>query len=533
MLKLILLITVVGYCCSSSVGQIGQWHDPPSRFKNCSSVENAIEPYIECVNIYVNHTSNKYILEYHFGFKDCNPCCVNIPRGNNNKLISSHLDLSWVNLPTLFCPGYHANGTVFNVTYNPNYPKYAYYISWKLGNITVNSSTILPPTNYSPPSSPRSYVLPFGPACKAAPLNYVGCFNPCDAKGEKVAIPIHPLKTQRYLQVNPVATCGCEDWTNKSVVIIGGGSGLGLSLYKDFKQVGANVKVGGRLTGEGDRSIAAYPEIDPKDLIGHNMDVRSPYEVQKAWDYVISKLPTPLYVIYMPGVAGFSPTNYYRTEDAKALFDINVFGMVKAYQLFAQQTGQDDNRSKFHVIVSNSAIQHTPTIAPYSISKRAQEAFVRAYIVDRIYRQLNGRNDTLNMVSASFPSAMRTNWAYYNWQAPSDLSYLADQIKTPRDGFSDGTHNNPLVTPAFSTSSQIFNLLSLPSSVIDAINATMTIPYNLDPTLGQLFVDMEDVLLSTAINEPLETQARYIASSFSGAYIGYTYGKDKCAFGQL
>lgn len=530
MIKAILFICLISYSFAEVVGQLGNWHDIPSRFRNCSNNGVSVQPYVECNNVYVSQDGS-ITVEYHFGVRNCKACCVVIPKGNNNKLISSGLDLSHIDLPTQFCPGYYANKTVFNLTYNPNIGEAAYHIKWKLGNQYADTDLILPPLGYVPPPGPAK--VSFGVACKQAPVDFLECVNPCEEDGSNVAVPNHPFKKQNRYAVNPIATCGWRNWRNQSVVIIGGGSGLGLSLYKDLKQLGANVKVGGRYTGKRERSVAAYPEIEPEDLIGHNMDVARSYEIQKAWDYTIRNMNLPLIVIYLPGVAGFSPSDFIDKNSMQELLDVNVMGMFKPYELFAQQTGTDDDRSRFHVVVSNSAIQHTPTISPYSISKHAQSGVVEAWINDRLNRKLSGA-DTRSMVSASYPSAMKTDWSYDDWMAPSALSYLSTQIKVPRDAFSSGTHDNPIVTPASATSSQIIQLLSLPNSIIDALNSSMSIPYALaqDPFYNELFVDMEDQLLSIAVKRSIEEETRFISQSFSGQFAQFVYGQNEQAFGQ-
>lgn len=519
-------------------GQLGQWHDSPHRFPDCETVDVPVQPFLECVSAHINTRPLSITFEYRFGVRDCNKCCAVIPQGVENRLISSEPGIiANIDLPERFCPGYYANTTVFNITWTRSsaVPLSAYKLRWQLGNLTSDTLTEDFDDLTVVAHKPRQYTVNFGSACTQAPEEFLACKNPCAADGSNVAFASHPLKTQFRYNINPIATCGWRDWKDQSVVIIGGGSGLGLSLYQDFKQLGANVKVGGRYTGQRERSNGAYPDIDPQDLIGHNMDVRSSYEIQKAWDYVVRNMSLPLIVLYVPGVAGFSPSNFIDKNAMQELLDINAHGMFKPYQLFINQVGADDNWSRFHAIVSNSAIQHTPTISPYTISKFAQNGIVQTWVNDRLNRQLSGR-DTIPMASASYPSAMKTNWAYNDWMASANINYLAPQIKIPHDQFADGTHNNPLVTPAAATSSQIINLLSLSNNIIDALNCTLSIPYAQanapnDPYVD-FFVDSEDLLLSTAVTRSVEEETRYIANGFSGLFIPFIYGQDQCAEGQ-
>lgn len=524
---------------SLSFAYLGQWYDPDSNFNNCTSQDNPmpIEPYIECVNVYAKPQANQYILEYHFGFKGCNPCCVTIPKGPNNKLISTNLNLNNVDLPTVFCPGYRANRTVFNVTYNPSVPISSYYISWKLGNKVANSSAILPSVNYSPPNHPHSYILPFGPACGPAPLSYLACYNPCNENGSNVAVANHPLRIQKRLAIAPVATCGWQNWTNTSVVIIGGGSGLGFSLYEMFVQLGANVKVGGRFTGmSNNRSIGAYPGINPAHLIGHNMDVRSSSEIHKAFEYVINNMSKPLYVFYLPGIAAYGEIDFYSKADLKELYDINVFGFKDAHRMFNMAVGRDDNRSKFTVVLSTSAYQVSPALGGYSASKGSADSIVRVIAAERIFRTLNGKGKTKPMLMGVVPDNMQTDWSWNNWFVPAGIRYLTERVKTPRDAFATAIHTNPLITPALTTASQMIQMASLPSNIIDIKKSSMAVAYPLpqDPTYYGIFQTIVDTTLNSAILDPIEDHATFQASSpFSGSSIQYTYGDDESALGQF
>lgn len=104
---------------------------------------------------------------------------------------------------------------------------------------------------------------------------------------------------------------------NKNYVIVGGSSGIGLSLVKQLVSEGANVTVISR-TSENLQNMTSIRHI-PLDVVADEFDKND--------------LPDEIHgLAYCPGTINLKPFRSLKMEDFQHDFDVNVMGAVKVLQ---------------------------------------------------------------------------------------------------------------------------------------------------------------------------------------------------------
>ncbi|MET8909260.1 SDR family NAD(P)-dependent oxidoreductase [Micromonospora sp. NPDC004551] len=156
------------------------------------------------------------------------------------------------------------------------------------------------------------------------------------------------------------------DITNRTVLIVGGTSGIGLGLARRFAAAGSTVIVGGRRT-------------DPVDgLATVEVDVTDPESVLRARDRVLADHPDLDVVVTMSGVMLVEdlrdPTHFASAETTIAT---NVLGTIRVIDAFTPHLIE---RGVGTIITVSSGIAFLPfPIAPtYGASKAAVHAYSEA-----------------------------------------------------------------------------------------------------------------------------------------------------------
>ena len=160
-----------------------------------------------------------------------------------------------------------------------------------------------------------------------------------------------------------------NDWTNKTVVITGGGGGMGQAAAKRFADAGAKVFALGRTASALDATAALSEGITP--LV---CDVADPESVAAA----MQSIGTPDALVHTAGIntpdramAHADPDKVASLESWKRVLDINVLGVVNMVQ--AASKPMATNGGGRIVVVSSTAGHGFDSYAgvPYTASKWA------------------------------------------------------------------------------------------------------------------------------------------------------------------
>lgn len=163
------------------------------------------------------------------------------------------------------------------------------------------------------------------------------------------------------------------DLSNRTILIVGGTSGIGLGLGRRFAAAGSTVIVAGRDTSRVD------------DLDAVRMDVTDPASVLRARDHVLSEHPRLDVVVTMSGVMLMEdlrdPAHFSAAETTIA---VNLLGTIRVIDAF---TPHLIGRGGADIITVSSGIAFLPF--PLMPSYGASKAGVHAY-TEALRAQLAG-----------------------------------------------------------------------------------------------------------------------------------------------
>lgn len=164
------------------------------------------------------------------------------------------------------------------------------------------------------------------------------------------------------------------DFTNKTVLITGGATGLGLGIAREFYELGATIILAARreeLLKEACQSLgerASYRVLDISDHEKIPAAVESLYETYPVIDVLVNNA----------GIQNNKNALDYSAEEFAALFDTNVIG---TYVLTREIAARMQERGAGNIIFITSSAVHMGLTRnlPYSGTKGALSSMVRAF----------------------------------------------------------------------------------------------------------------------------------------------------------
>lgn len=156
--------------------------------------------------------------------------------------------------------------------------------------------------------------------------------------------------------------------TGKTILITGGGSGIGLEAAKQFLDLGANVIITGRNQQKLDTANKLYPKLTViKSDVGNAADAVLLYEQVEALGG-IDILYNNAAVLVAPSNLGIA--NDKHAEGAAYEMQVNYVGVIRLNNLFL---GMLKSRKEAAIINTTSIISQAPSLieATYSSSKTA------------------------------------------------------------------------------------------------------------------------------------------------------------------
>lgn len=161
----------------------------------------------------------------------------------------------------------------------------------------------------------------------------------------------------------------------KTILITGGGSGIGLEAAKQFLQIGAKVIITGRNQKKLEEAEKAYPL-----LTTIKSDVSKAEEVQDLYEQI--KRLGGIDILYNNAGVGVPPLNWgiasdKHIEGAVYEMEVNHFGVVRLNNLFIDML---KTRKEAAIINTTSILSIVPSIleATYSASKTALAFYTKS-----------------------------------------------------------------------------------------------------------------------------------------------------------
>lgn len=164
-------------------------------------------------------------------------------------------------------------------------------------------------------------------------------------------------------------------FSNKTVLVTGGTSGIGLTTAKHFVAEGACVFITGRRAEELDKAVKEIGE----NVVGIQGDITKNTDLDRLFDQIKHEAGRLDVVVANAGSGEFVPFGSYTEVHLDRTFDVNIKGTVFTVQksLPLMSTG-----ASVVIIGSTASVLGAPAFGAYAASKAALRSFVRTWSVD-------------------------------------------------------------------------------------------------------------------------------------------------------
>ncbi|MFD5625501.1 SDR family oxidoreductase [Streptomyces sp. NPDC127072] len=235
------------------------------------------------------------------------------------------------------------------------------------------------------------------------------------------------------------------DLSNRTVLIVGGTSGIGRELARRFAAAGSTVAVGGR-------SPVALAELAEEGFGTFGIDVTDSASVESLRNAVLTRYPELDTVVTMSGVMLpedlRDPTHF---EAAAKTIDTNLLGTIRVIDAFTPHLIQR-GAGTFITVTSGIAFLPFPPMPTYAASKAAVHAYSEA-----LRAQLDGTGvDVVELVPPAVATAgqekvnpralplddFATEVMHLLSQDPTPHEILVETVLTHRWAERDGTYDD-------------------------------------------------------------------------------------------
>jgi NAD(P)-dependent dehydrogenase (short-subunit alcohol dehydrogenase family) len=170
------------------------------------------------------------------------------------------------------------------------------------------------------------------------------------------------------------------DLTNKTAVVIGGTSGIGLTLARGLAQAGANVVPTGRRT---DQLRAAVAEIEAlgRRSLARTCDVTDLGSIEALLHAVCAEFGSVQILVNSAGRMQRAPTLELAETDWNAILETNLTGTLRACRVFGRHM-LEQRYGRIINIASLSSFVALYEIAAYSASKAAVVSLTKSLAIE-------------------------------------------------------------------------------------------------------------------------------------------------------
>lgn len=170
------------------------------------------------------------------------------------------------------------------------------------------------------------------------------------------------------------------DLTKKTAVVIGGTSGIGLTLAKGLAEAGADVIPTGRRTDLVRAAADAIQKLGRRSAV-LTCDVTSRASVQEFHDAACAEFGHVDILLNCAGITKLQPTLEVSEQDWNQILDVNLTGTLRASQIFGR-TMVARGYGRIINIGSLSSFVGLYEVAAYSASKSALAGLTRSLAVE-------------------------------------------------------------------------------------------------------------------------------------------------------
>ena len=170
------------------------------------------------------------------------------------------------------------------------------------------------------------------------------------------------------------------DLTSKTAVVIGGTSGIGLTIAKGLAIAGANVVTSGR-RGELAKSVAVDIERSGGKAFGHPVEVTNRESLQALLSAATAKYGSVEILVNSAGTTKRTPSLQVPDDEWDRIMETNLTGTLRACQVFGQHM-IERGYGRIVNIASLSSFVALFEVAAYSASKAAVASLTKSLALE-------------------------------------------------------------------------------------------------------------------------------------------------------
>jgi NAD(P)-dependent dehydrogenase (short-subunit alcohol dehydrogenase family) len=203
-----------------------------------------------------------------------------------------------------------------------------------------------------------------------------------------------------------------RDFKDKTAVITGGASGIGLATARALARVGAKLVLADIEQKRLDDAVAALV-ADGAQAIGVVTDVADKASVERLADHAWSRFGAVHIVCNNAGVAVFGPTQSMTHADWQWTINVNLWGAIHGVEVFVPQMIAQKEGGHVLFTASFAGLVSNRSLGPYSVSKAAVVSLAECLSTDL-------RDDGIG-VSVLCPMRVTTNIDESHRNRPAEL----------------------------------------------------------------------------------------------------------------
>ena len=170
------------------------------------------------------------------------------------------------------------------------------------------------------------------------------------------------------------------DLANKTAVVIGGGSGIGLALTKGLAQAGANVIPSGRRAEQVRAAVSAVEAVGRRSLV-QTCDVSDSANLENLLHVARAEFGSVEILVNSAGWTKRQPTLEFAESDWNAILETNLTGTMRACRVFGRHM-LERRYGRIINIGSLGSFVGLYEVAAYCASKGAVATLTRALAVE-------------------------------------------------------------------------------------------------------------------------------------------------------
>jgi NAD(P)-dependent dehydrogenase (short-subunit alcohol dehydrogenase family) len=170
------------------------------------------------------------------------------------------------------------------------------------------------------------------------------------------------------------------DLTNKTAVVIGGTSGIGLALTKGLGQAGANVVPTGRREEQVRSAAAEVVSLGRRSLV-QTCDVTDNASIERLLNSVCKEFGSVQILVNCAGRTKRMPTIEVPEEDWNAILETNLYGTLRACRVFGRHM-IEKRYGRIINIGSLSSFVGLFEVAAYGASKAAVASLTKTLAIE-------------------------------------------------------------------------------------------------------------------------------------------------------